>query len=151
MAAPDVPILNYALMFERLEHAFYRDGLAEFGEDELMNADVLSSFGQQIRIEVPEYLDTLRTRRPTSRRATPPSSTSSTAICPTRRGSTRSSKSPAGSSPAVGLNAVVMAVWGQNYRELRTKHTLGLLVFATLLFHVLELLGIAAITWTTLD
>lgn len=91
---------------------------------------------------------------------------------------------------AVGLNAVllavVMAVWGRNYRKLRTKHTLGLLVFATLLFlenafalyfytadptlsfwfdtqvpavawramllfHVLELLGIAAITWTTLD
>jgi hypothetical protein len=60
MAAPDVPILNYALTLERLEHAFYRDGLAEFGEDELMNADVLSSFGQQIRMEVPEYLDTLR-------------------------------------------------------------------------------------------
>jgi hypothetical protein len=91
---------------------------------------------------------------------------------------------------AVGLNAlllaVVIAIWGRNYRKLRTKHTLGLLVFALLLFlenafalyfytidpqlsfwfntqvpdiawramllfHVLELLAIAAITWTTLD
>jgi len=91
---------------------------------------------------------------------------------------------------AVGLNvvllAVVMAVWGRNYRKLRSKHTLGMLVFATLLllenafafyfysidptlsfwfdtqvpdvawrvmllFHVLELLAIAVVTWTTLD
>jgi len=60
MAAPDVPLVNYALTLEHLEHAFYRDGLAEFAEDELMDADVLSDFGQQIRMEVPEYLDTLR-------------------------------------------------------------------------------------------
>jgi len=91
---------------------------------------------------------------------------------------------------AVGLNAllltVLIAVWGRNYLELRTKHTAGLLVFAVLLFlenafaiyfytidptlsfwfdtqvpevawqamllfHLLELLAIAVITWTTLD
>ena len=91
---------------------------------------------------------------------------------------------------AVALNAlllaVLLAIWGRNYLKLRTKHTVGLLVFATLLFlenafalyfysidptlsfwfntqvpdvawramllfHVLELLAIAAITWTTVD
>jgi len=60
MTAPDVPLVNYALTLEHLEHAFYRDGLAEFAEDELMNASVLSEFGQQIRMEVPGYLDMLR-------------------------------------------------------------------------------------------
>jgi len=60
MAAPDVPVVNYALTLEHLEHAFYRDGLAEFAEDELRNAAVLSDFGQQIRMEVPGRLDTLR-------------------------------------------------------------------------------------------
>jgi rubrerythrin len=60
MTAPDVPLVNYALTLEHLEHAFYRDGLMEFSDGELMDADVLSEFGQQIRMEVPEYLDTLR-------------------------------------------------------------------------------------------
>jgi rubrerythrin len=59
MAAPDVPILNYALTLEHLENAFYREGLDEFGDDELMNADVLSGFGDRIRMEVPEYLRTV--------------------------------------------------------------------------------------------
>ena len=39
---------------------------------------------------------------------------------------------------AVALNvvllAVVIAIWGRNYRRLRSKHTLGLLVFGALLF-----------------
>jgi hypothetical protein len=91
---------------------------------------------------------------------------------------------------AVGLNVVLLAVlggvWGRNYWRLRSKHTLGMLAFAALLFlenafalyfylidpdlsfwfstqvpdiawqamllfHVLELLAIGAITWTTLD
>ena len=91
---------------------------------------------------------------------------------------------------AVGLNVVLLAVlgsvWGRNYWRLRSKHTLGMLVFAALLFlentfalyfylidpdlsfwfstqvpdiawramllfHLLELLAIGAITWTTLD
>jgi len=59
MAAPDVPVLNYALTLEHLENAFYRDGLAEFGEDELTNADVLSSFGEAVRMEVPDHLRTV--------------------------------------------------------------------------------------------
>jgi rubrerythrin len=59
MAAPDVPILNYALTLEHLENAFYREGLDEFGDDELMDADTLSDFGEQVRMEVPEYLGTV--------------------------------------------------------------------------------------------
>jgi len=59
MAAPDVPILNYALTLEHLENAFYRDGLEEFADDELMEADVLSNFGETVRMEVPEYLATV--------------------------------------------------------------------------------------------
>ena len=58
MAAPDVPLLNYALTLEHLENAFYREGLDTFSDDELMNADALSNFGQEIRMEVPEYLAT---------------------------------------------------------------------------------------------
>jgi rubrerythrin len=59
MAAPDVPLLNYALTLEHLENAFYRDGLDEFSESELMHADVLSAFSQSVRMEVPEYLATV--------------------------------------------------------------------------------------------
>jgi rubrerythrin len=53
---PDVPVLNYALTLEHLENAFYRDGLAEFADDELMNASVLSNFDEQVRMDVPKYL-----------------------------------------------------------------------------------------------
>ena len=59
MAAPDVPLLNYALTLEHLENAFYRDGLEEFADDELMNADALSNFGETVRMQVPEYLATV--------------------------------------------------------------------------------------------
>ncbi|PSP83336.1 hypothetical protein BRC83_07275 [Halobacteriales archaeon QS_1_68_17] len=58
MPAPDVPILNYALTLEHLENAFYRDGLEEFSDDELMGAEKLSKFSEQVRREVPEYLRT---------------------------------------------------------------------------------------------
>ncbi|MFB6220041.1 MAG: ferritin-like domain-containing protein [Halolamina sp.] len=57
--APDVPILNYALTLEHLENAFYRDGLDEFSDDELMNADALSKFNETVRMQVPEYLRTV--------------------------------------------------------------------------------------------
>ncbi|MFB6220043.1 MAG: hypothetical protein ABEH90_01275 [Halolamina sp.] len=91
---------------------------------------------------------------------------------------------------AVGVNALLLLalsyVWGQNYYQLRSKHTLGMLVFAglllfenlfalyyylvdptlsawfstqvpavawraMLLFHVLETLALAFLTWVTLD
>jgi hypothetical protein len=58
-AAPDVPILNYALTLEHLENAFYRDGLREFADDELMEADALSGLGERVRTEVPDYLRTV--------------------------------------------------------------------------------------------
>jgi rubrerythrin len=56
---PDVPILNYALTLEHLENAFYRDGLAEFSDDELMEADALANFGERVRMDVPEHLQTV--------------------------------------------------------------------------------------------
>ena len=59
MAAPDVPILNYALTLEHLENAFYREGLEEFSDDELMNADALSGFSEEVRMDVPGYLETV--------------------------------------------------------------------------------------------
>ena len=86
----------------------------------------------------------------------------------------------------VALLAVLGGVWARNYWTLRSKHTLGMLVFAALLFvenafafyfylfdnllsdwfatavpepawqamllfHVLETLAIAFLTWVTLD
>lgn len=56
----DVDILNYALTLEHLEYAFYRDGLKEFSDDELMNANALDSFGETVRMEVPKYLAEIR-------------------------------------------------------------------------------------------
>lgn len=34
---------------------------------------------------------------------------------------------------SVALLLVLISVWGRNYRDLRSKHTLGMLVFAALL------------------
>jgi rubrerythrin len=59
MTNPDVPVLNYALTLEHLENAFYRDGLDEFADDELMDADAFSSFGEDVRMDVPDYLRTV--------------------------------------------------------------------------------------------
>ncbi|MFC5368348.1 ferritin-like domain-containing protein [Salinirubrum litoreum] len=56
---PDVDVLNYALTLEHLENAFYRDGLDEFADEELMMADVLSPFGEAVRMDVPEFLQTV--------------------------------------------------------------------------------------------
>jgi len=57
--APDVPLLNYALTLEHLENAFYREGLETFSDEEVMGADALSSFGETVRMDVPEYLRTV--------------------------------------------------------------------------------------------
>jgi len=57
--APDVPVLNYALTLEHLENVFYREGLETFSDDEIMNADALSSFNETVRMQVPEYLATV--------------------------------------------------------------------------------------------
>ncbi|MEA5388916.1 ferritin-like domain-containing protein [Haloarculaceae archaeon H-GB11] len=42
-----------------MENAFYREGLETFSDDELMNADAPSKFGEEVRREVPEYLRTV--------------------------------------------------------------------------------------------
>ncbi|MBP1987724.1 ferritin-like domain-containing protein [Halolamina salifodinae] len=52
----DVEVLNYALTLEHLENAFYRDGLAGFSDEELMNADVLSDYGTAVQEKVPGHL-----------------------------------------------------------------------------------------------
>lgn len=55
----DIDVLNYALTLEHLEATFYREGLKEFSEDELMEAKALDTFGETIRMEVPTYLKTI--------------------------------------------------------------------------------------------
>ena len=56
----DVDVLNYALTLEHLEHAFYRDGVEAYSDEELMNADALGEFSEQVRMTVPDRLRTLR-------------------------------------------------------------------------------------------
>jgi rubrerythrin len=57
--AADIDVLNYALTLEHLESSFYREGMKEFSEDELMEADALDAFGETVRMEVPKYLETI--------------------------------------------------------------------------------------------
>jgi len=52
----DVPLLNYALTLEHLENAFYREGLNTYSDEELMGADALSTFGDHVRMQVPDHL-----------------------------------------------------------------------------------------------
>ncbi|MFC6787609.1 ferritin-like domain-containing protein [Halobaculum halobium] len=54
----DVDVLNYALTLEHLENAFYREGLETYSDDELMNASVLSDYGETLRMTVPDRLRT---------------------------------------------------------------------------------------------
>jgi rubrerythrin len=55
----DVDVLNYALTLEHLENAFYREGLETFSDDELMHADVLSAFSDEVRMMVPDHIRTV--------------------------------------------------------------------------------------------
>jgi rubrerythrin len=57
--AADIDVLNYALTLEHLEATFYREGMKEFSEDELMEADALDAFGETVRMEVPKYLEAI--------------------------------------------------------------------------------------------
>ncbi len=58
-AAPDVPVLNYALTLEHLENALYREGLNQYGAEDLRGADVLAGVGDSIRTAVPDSLETV--------------------------------------------------------------------------------------------
>lgn len=60
MAAPDVPVLNYAIALEPLEATFYVGGVATFSDDEFMQADVLAKFDEWVRMDVPKYLKQIR-------------------------------------------------------------------------------------------
>ncbi|MFC7136453.1 ferritin-like domain-containing protein [Halobaculum litoreum] len=55
----DVDVLNYALTLEHLENAFYREGLETYSDDELMDASVLSEYGEGIRMNVPDHIRTV--------------------------------------------------------------------------------------------
>ncbi|PSP81824.1 hypothetical protein BRC88_01675 [Halobacteriales archaeon QS_4_69_225] len=60
MSQPDVDVLNYALTLEHLEYAFYRDGLDEFDDEQLRNADQVQVYGDKIRGEIPGRIETVR-------------------------------------------------------------------------------------------
>ena len=60
MSQPDVDVLNYALTLEHLEYAFYRDGLEEFDDEQLRNADQVQVYGDKIRGEIPGRIETVR-------------------------------------------------------------------------------------------
>jgi rubrerythrin len=61
----DIDVLNYALTLEHLEYAFYRDGLAKFGERELENARVFDGLGTYLRRSVRENFVRIRNHEKT--------------------------------------------------------------------------------------
>jgi rubrerythrin len=56
----DVDVLNYALGLEHLEYAFYRDGLEQFDDQRLENADQVIEFSQDFRAAIPDHLAAIR-------------------------------------------------------------------------------------------
>jgi len=52
----DLAVLNYALTLEHLENAFYRMGRKTFSAEELRMANVVCSFNEDLRSEVPDYV-----------------------------------------------------------------------------------------------
>jgi rubrerythrin len=61
----DIDVLNYALTLEHLEYAFYRDGLAKFGEGELENAGIFDGLGSYLRRSVHENFVRIRNHEKT--------------------------------------------------------------------------------------
>jgi rubrerythrin len=55
----DIDVLNYALTLEHLENAFYRDGLEQYSDEEITNADALADFGEEITMTLPDHLRTV--------------------------------------------------------------------------------------------
>ena len=57
---PTLEVLNYALTLEHLEAAYYQQGLEEFSDSELMNAEVLCQRNEELNAQVPERLRSIR-------------------------------------------------------------------------------------------
>jgi rubrerythrin len=58
--ASDVDILNYALVLERLEYAFYRQNLQRFSERQIEGASIFDGFGNKVRGQIYENLVRIR-------------------------------------------------------------------------------------------
>ncbi|SEA36106.1 Tat (twin-arginine translocation) pathway signal sequence [Haloplanus vescus] len=56
----DVDVLNYALTLEHLEHAFYRDGLERFGENDFERAQTLNGLAYRTRKDVRPNFEAIR-------------------------------------------------------------------------------------------
>lgn len=56
----DVDVLNYALTLEHLEHAFYRDGLERFGENDFERARTLNGLAYRTRKDVRPNFESIR-------------------------------------------------------------------------------------------
>jgi rubrerythrin len=61
----DVDILNYALVLERLEYAFYRQNLKRFSEREIEGAAIFEGFGNKVRGQIYENLVRIRNHEKT--------------------------------------------------------------------------------------
>ncbi|WP_192498307.1 ferritin-like domain-containing protein [Halorussus halophilus] len=55
-----VDTLNYALTLERLEATFYRRGLQEFSEDDLVNSRIGQRFGEEIQSSMYQRFEEIR-------------------------------------------------------------------------------------------
>jgi rubrerythrin len=61
----DVDILNYALVLERLEYAFYRQNLQRFSEREIEGASIFEGFGNKVRSRIYENFVRIRNHEKT--------------------------------------------------------------------------------------
>jgi rubrerythrin len=61
----DVDILNYALVLERLEYAFYRQNLQRFSEREIEGASIFDGFGSKVRSRIYENFVRIRNHEKT--------------------------------------------------------------------------------------
>ena len=57
---PTLEVLNYALTLEHLEATYYQQGLEEFSDTELMNAEVLCQRNEELIAQVPDRLRSIR-------------------------------------------------------------------------------------------
>lgn len=57
---PTLDVLNYALTLEHLEATYYQQGLEEFSDSELVNAEVLCQRNEELTAQVPDRLRSIR-------------------------------------------------------------------------------------------